>query len=150
MAFYKDYNIITHANVHDLLWSVYNRCNAGADAFARGMNDVLGMFDVVAANAAAYMPLFVHADEPLTRAAFKRLCTISRSPEGSNKAVEEEDTLYSWEMFLLNVEGAYLLHIYLGLLQMCVVPACHGQMSTVTSVLTLCSLNVLLYVSLMC
>jgi len=57
-------NIITHANVHDLLWSVYNRCKAGADAFARGMNDVLGMFDVVAANAAAYMPLFVHADEP--------------------------------------------------------------------------------------
>jgi len=85
------------------------------------MNDVLGMFDVVAANAEAYMPLFVHCDEALTRAAFER-----RSAEGSNKAIQEEDTLYSWEMFLLNVEGAYLLHIYLLLL--CVIPACHGKM----------------------
>jgi len=69
------------------------------------MNDVLSMYSTVRGNALAYMPLFVHPVEPLSRAAFKRLCTVSRSEEGSNQAAAESDTLYAWETFLLNVEG---------------------------------------------
>ena len=82
------------------------RCKAGADDFAIGMNDVLGMHDVITQNPVAYFPLFVSVpEERLTRDAFKKLCVTHRSVDGSNKAVEEEDTLYSWEVFLLNVEG---------------------------------------------
>ena len=72
---------------------------------AQGMNDVLSMYDVVCANATAYMSLFVKTQQPLTRAMFKDLCVVNRSVTGSNKAAEEEDSLYAWEVFLLNVEG---------------------------------------------
>ena len=83
---------------------VLYRCKPGADAFALGMNDVLNMFQIVSANAMAYMPLFVYATTPLTSAAFKRLCVTQRSADGSNRAAAENDTLYAWEVFLLNVE----------------------------------------------
>jgi len=69
---------------------------------------VLSMYDVIRTNAVAYMPLFVHTVEPLSRGSFKQLCTVNRSSEGSNKAAEESDTLFAWETFLLNVEGTTL------------------------------------------
>jgi len=56
-------------------------------------------------HAMPYMPLFVSAPAPLNRHKFKQLCVVQRSSEGSNNASQEEDTLYSWEVFLLNVEG---------------------------------------------
>jgi len=71
------------------------------------MNDVLSMYDVIVANAQAYLPLFVRNSEPLNRDGFKQLFVIYRSQEGSNNAMREDDTLYSWEVFLLNVEGWY-------------------------------------------
>ena len=69
---------------------------------------MLSLYDVIRGNAVAYMPLFVHAVEPLSRGSFKRLCTVNRSSEGSNKAAAESDTMYAWETFLLNVEGMTL------------------------------------------
>ena len=66
---------------------------------------MLSMYDIVHTNALAYMPLFVHTVEPLSRGSFKQLCTVNRSSEGSNKAAVESDTLFAREMFLLNVEG---------------------------------------------
>jgi len=83
------------------------------------MNDVLGMFDIVSANAMAYMPLFVYTTTPLTRAAFKHLCVAKRSADGSNKAETENDTLYAWEVFLLNVEG--------------MTASCHDDVCTLTA-----------------
>ena len=81
------------------------RCTPGADELAKGMNDVFKMYDVIRDNAEAYMPLFVSAPAPLNRHRFKQLCVVQKSSEGSNSASQEEDTLYSWEVFLLNVEG---------------------------------------------
>jgi len=83
------------------------RCKAGADSFADGMNDVLKMYDVVRSNAMAYMPLFVCNAAELTRAQIKTLCVVERSPSGSNDATAEDDTIYCWDCFLLNVEGWY-------------------------------------------
>jgi len=75
------------------------------DEFACGLNDVLSLYDIVRANATAYLPLFVTASQAITRCTFKQLCVYERSVAGSNKATEEGDTLYAWEIFLLNVEG---------------------------------------------
>ena len=86
--------------------SVSTRCKSGADAFAQGVNDVLSMYDVIGTNAVAYMPVFVHAVEPLSRGSFKRLCTVSRSSEGSNKAVHAD-------LFYLILTGHVLLMIWL-------------------------------------
>jgi len=81
------------------------RTKPGADEFCQGLNDVLGVCDVVRANATAYLPLFVSAPIPLTRTAFSRLCVTEHSAEGSNNFTAEEDTMYAWEEFLLNVKG---------------------------------------------
>ena len=69
------------------------------------MNEVFGSFDTIKANAPAYLPLFMHVDDPLTRAGFKQLCMYERSADGSNRSSAESSTIYAWEMFLLNVEG---------------------------------------------
>jgi len=71
------------------------------------MNDVLKMYDVIKSNALAYMPLFVYNAAELTRAQIKTLCVVERSPSGSNDATAEDDTIYCWDCFLLNVEGWY-------------------------------------------
>jgi len=75
------------------------------DEFACGMNDVFSLYDIVRANATAYLPLFVTAPQTITRSTFKQLCMYERSVAGSNKATEEGDTLYAFEIVLLNVEG---------------------------------------------
>ena len=77
-----------------------------------GFNDVQSMYDIVVANAEAYLPLFVRPAETLTRAAFRRLCVVEHSAEGSNNYIREEETLYSWEIFLLNVEGLHLTKLF--------------------------------------
>jgi len=86
------------------------RSKPGADDFNHGLNDVLGVCEVICANATAYLPLFVSAPVPLTRTAFTRLCVTERSTEGIQFQLNynfraEEVTLYAWEVFLLNVEG---------------------------------------------
>jgi len=53
----------------------------------------------------------IHADVPLTRESFKQLCTYDRSESGSNRFNAEEDTIYCWECFLLNVEGSSHDHV---------------------------------------
>ena len=88
-------------NGHDGLF--YGRCKASIDSFASGMEQVLG--NVVQREAEAYLPLFVHVPNPLTRLSLKQLCVYERSEPGSNKAAAEEDTLYAWETLLLNIEG---------------------------------------------
>ena len=82
-----------------------NRCKPGADAFAQGINDVLSLYDVIRANALAYMPLFVTSQEPLTWHELRRLCVFERSADGSNKSAQEADTMYAWEKLLLSVEA---------------------------------------------
>jgi len=74
------------------------------------MQDVLGTYDVVRRDAEEYSPVFVHRPSPLTRLSFRQLCQYDRSDAGSNKAATEEDTLYAWEIFLLNSEGKQFIH----------------------------------------
>jgi len=81
------------------------RCKPGADEFAAGMNDVLSLYDTIRANGDAYLQLFTYSRTKLTRASFKALCVVEKSEDGSNNAAHEADTLYAWEVFLLNVEG---------------------------------------------
>ena len=50
--------------------------------------------------------LLVRAEELLTRQSFQQLCIYERSESGSNRFNEEDDTIYCWECFLLNVEGS--------------------------------------------
>ncbi|WAR28670.1 hypothetical protein MAR_014374 [Mya arenaria] len=40
----------------------------------------------------------------LDKAQFERLCVYDRSPEGSNNRIAEEQSIYSWEMFLQDIE----------------------------------------------
>ena len=70
--------------------------------------------------AEAYLPLFVHVPNPLTRLSLKQLCVYERSEPGSNKAAAEEDTLYAWETLLLNIEGTSYASAVQGVVIICV------------------------------
>ena len=46
------------------------------------------------------MPMFVASHDPLTADKVRRMWEIEWSEEGSNNREKEEDTMYSFELFL--------------------------------------------------
>ena len=65
----------------------------------------LSLWQTVKENSAKFKPLLFTTPQALDKAQFERLCAYDRSPEGSNNRISEEQSIYSWEMFLQDIEG---------------------------------------------
>ncbi|XP_061168356.1 uncharacterized protein LOC133180090 [Saccostrea echinata] len=79
------------------------KTSAAINQCKTGMDDVAGFWKLVAANSTQFRSLFCHQCLPLTKEKFESLLKINFSDEGSNKRSQEEDTVYSWELFLQDV-----------------------------------------------
>jgi hypothetical protein len=81
------------------------RTSAEIQQFTRGIDSLGTLWQTVKENAAKFKPLLCTAPQALDKAQFERLCVYDRSPEGSNNRIAEEQSIYSWEMFLQDIEG---------------------------------------------
>lgn len=76
------------------------------------MDDVAGFWKLVAANSTQFKTLFCHKCLSLNKEQFQSLFKINFSEEGSNKRSFEEETMYSWELFLQDVCGILETNIF--------------------------------------
>ena len=73
-----------------------------------GMNDVSGFWDrIVLKHSKVFQELFCSKSEPLCKTSFEALVTVHYSEVGSNQRHKEDETVYAWELFLLDIEGMY-------------------------------------------
>ncbi|KAL7380205.1 hypothetical protein ABVT39_013589 [Epinephelus coioides] len=72
--------------------------------FNDGISAYGKLWDLVKQNWIAFLPLFTKMYEPMTKAAFKALFTYTYSDRGANRREAEEDTIFSWEMVLNQIE----------------------------------------------
>lgn len=79
---------------------IFYRTSSAINQFKMGMDDVAGFWQLVAANSTQFKTLFCHKCLSLNKEQFQSLFKINFSEEGSNKRSFEEETMYSWELFL--------------------------------------------------
>ena len=65
------------------------------------------LWEKVKRNPGTASELFIHSYKPLTMADVKKLYIVEYSPQGSNNRIKEEDTVYSFEIFLQNCQGIH-------------------------------------------
>lgn len=82
---------------------IFYRTSSAINQFKTGMDDVAGFWQLVAANSTQFKTLFCHQCLSLNKEQFQSLFKINFSEEGSNKRFFEEETMYSWELFLQDV-----------------------------------------------
>ena len=63
------------------------------------------LWTVARANNSAARPLFVQCGSALTFDSFQRLYDVQYSDAGSNHQFAEDNTIYTWELFLQKCEG---------------------------------------------
>ncbi|KAJ8346625.1 hypothetical protein SKAU_G00280260 [Synaphobranchus kaupii] len=73
--------------------------------FTGGMDEVGQLWQCCCENWEAFLPVFTDCQQPMTRAKFRSLLLINYSPIGSNRRDEEEETIYTWELFLNMVDA---------------------------------------------
>lgn len=84
---------------------VMYRTSAEIKQFCNGLDDVMGMWTTIQQNPRQWKALFCDdiKNQKLTKSCFEALYKINWSEPGSNKRSKEEDTIYSWEVFLQDV-----------------------------------------------
>jgi len=65
------------------------------------------MWDLIATNTDQFLPLFCHQPKALSKNDMDKMVQYDLSDLGSNQRVLEDDTVYSWEYFLQDVEGLF-------------------------------------------
>ncbi|XP_062302074.1 G2/M phase-specific E3 ubiquitin-protein ligase-like [Osmerus eperlanus] len=95
-------NIIAYICKHYVFMRVANIIKQ----FTDGLNSLGNLWDVVKANYAAFLPVFTDMSSPLTRQSLKSLFSVNYSTRGTNRREQEEDTIFSWEVFLKMVEDS--------------------------------------------
>ena len=73
--------------------------------FTEGMDEVFGLWKIMKANANTCIALLCHKPTPLSKYSFIALFETKWSEEGTNNKSEEQDTIYSWETFIQDIEG---------------------------------------------
>ncbi|KAH3864856.1 hypothetical protein DPMN_027887 [Dreissena polymorpha] len=81
------------------------RISAEVTQFKEGINQVFGLWDIMASHPEVCLPLLSRAPEPLTRTTLRDLFEPVYSVAGSNNRAQEEETVYAWEAFLQDIEG---------------------------------------------
>jgi len=85
------------------------RTKAAADDFARGLNSIFGLFDIIKGNAHAFKPLFIYSGTSLSLSTSRHLFCWTFSEAGSNSYTKEQETAYAWEVMLQAIDGKLLL-----------------------------------------
>ncbi|XP_077981079.1 G2/M phase-specific E3 ubiquitin-protein ligase-like isoform X2 [Glandiceps talaboti] len=80
------------------------RTSAAVNQFSQGLDDVGQLHKLMKSNPRQFMPLFVSAGEKVKRAEFKELYTVAYSEEGGNRKIKEEATVYSFEIYIEELE----------------------------------------------
>lgn len=83
---------------------IFYRCHAEITSFLNGINSMNGMWDVIKEHHTSFIELFCHVQKSLGQREFRQLYKIMWSEEGSNKRIEEEETIFAWELFLQAIE----------------------------------------------
>ena len=84
---------------------MFFRNSAEIEDFKKGLNVVCGLWDRLTENPSKWKEVMCHRSSPLDKGTFLNLLEIEWSPVGSNKKIQEDDTIYCWEVFLQDVEG---------------------------------------------
>lgn len=71
------------------------------------MNDVGRFWDTVTGHPDVFRPEFCNKVMPLTKEVFESICEIDFSVQGSSSRQSENETIYSWELFLQDIDGNY-------------------------------------------
>ena len=72
--------------------------------FFQGLNSIGNLGDMIIGNKLLFDTILNNQHPRLTKAVFMSLCEYNRSEEGSNKREEEDKTIYSFEVFLQDLE----------------------------------------------
>ena len=72
--------------------------------FFQGLNSIGNLGDMIMGNKLLFDTILNNQHPRLTKAVFMSLCEYNRSEEGSNKREEEDKTIYSFEVFLQDLE----------------------------------------------
>ena len=72
--------------------------------FFQGLNSIGNLGDMIMGNKLLFDTILNNQHPRLTKAVFMSLCEYNRSEEGSNKRGEEDKTIYSFEVFLQDLE----------------------------------------------
>ena len=72
--------------------------------FFQGLNSIGNLGDMIMGNKLLFDTILSNQHPRLTKAVFMSLCEYNRSEEGSNKREQEEKTIYSFEVFLQDLE----------------------------------------------
>jgi len=80
------------------------RQQSAADSFVSGAAD---LWRIVRLNPALMKPLFTGGGKKLSFHDIRQLYNAVYSPLGSNRREQEDDTIYSWEVFLHRCEGLH-------------------------------------------
>ncbi|KAI4887915.1 hypothetical protein NFI96_014530 [Prochilodus magdalenae] len=83
---------------------IYLRVSNMINQFTEGLNSCGRLWDMVKENWIDFLPIFINMDEPLSRVSFRALFQINWSGEGTKKRLEEEETIYCWELVLKMIE----------------------------------------------
>ena len=88
------------------LVTVYCDCRVSAEVgqFCSGMNKVGGLWDLIMKDPLPWEDAFCKR-RSVSKKFFIEEMEIQYSPDGSNRRKEENETVYSWEIFLQDIEG---------------------------------------------
>ncbi|XP_052819680.1 G2/M phase-specific E3 ubiquitin-protein ligase-like [Mya arenaria] len=83
---------------------IFYRTLAETTEFTRGLNDVGHLWEVVTRHRELFKPIFCHKPTGLTKDVVYGLCKIEFSEPGSNARKMEDETIYSWEVVLQDIQ----------------------------------------------
>lgn len=86
---------------------LYNRCLSEINEFKRGLEAVGRLWTRIVKKPKTYEILFTRREQ-YTAKQLKTITKWSFSDEGSNRRVEEEETMFFFENFVKNCEGEFL------------------------------------------
>lgn len=84
---------------------VFLRTYSEVVEFTAGLNDVGELWTTVCQHPNSWKALFCFKPQPVTKVEFEQICHVNLSEEGSNRREAEELTVYSWEVFLQDIQG---------------------------------------------
>ena len=78
--------------------------SAEVEQFCSGINKVSGLWDLIMKDPLPWEDAFCKR-RSVSKKFFIEEMEIQYSPDGSNRRKEENETVYSWEIFLQDIEG---------------------------------------------
>ncbi|XP_053374839.1 G2/M phase-specific E3 ubiquitin-protein ligase-like [Mercenaria mercenaria] len=87
---------------------LYYRTGAEIAQFKEGVNELNNMWDLIQMYSHLFKQLFCYPAVPLKKEDFDEMMEPTYSEPGSNMRSKEDDTMYSWELFLQDIQDGSL------------------------------------------